>query len=92
MLSFCDNINTYFYLLVYTGQYHIPKGSVILSSMDYMHRSSKNFKDPLDFVPGRFMHDTRPMASSANGKIEDRDQYNFGWGRRICPGIYLVKD
>jgi cytochrome P450 len=60
--------------------------------MDYMHRSPKNFKDPLDFVPERFMHDIRPMASSANGKIEDRDQYNFGWGRRICPGIYLVKD
>jgi hypothetical protein len=22
--------------------------------------------------------------------VSERDHFNFGWGRRICPGIYLV--
>ena len=30
------------------------------------------------------------MYASSNGAIQNRDHFAFGWGRRICPGIYLV--
>ena len=30
------------------------------------------------------------MSSAAAGKIEDRDHFTFGWGRRVCPGSLLV--
>jgi cytochrome P450 len=30
------------------------------------------------------------MGAAANTKIEERDHFGFGWGRRICPGIHLV--
>ncbi|KAL0581039.1 hypothetical protein ABG067_008489, partial [Albugo candida] len=31
------------------------------------------------------------MQSAANGKFEERDHFNFGFGRRVCPGIYLAE-
>lgn len=70
--------------------YFIAKGSTIITSMDSMNFNSKWNKDPEDFQPERFMQDTRTMAASANGKIEERDHISFGSGRRMCPGIYMV--
>lgn len=38
------------------------------------------------------MNDTRSMYASSNGNVQNRDHYVFGWGRRICPGIFLVSN
>ncbi|KAI8879554.1 cytochrome P450 [Backusella circina FSU 941] len=74
---------------IFVGEYYIPKGSVVVSSMDHMHRNPKVYDRPLDFMPERFMNNTKTMNSISNGNVEGRDQYNFGWGRRMCPGMYL---
>lgn len=70
--------------------YLIPKGSVLATSMDAIHKNPDVYDDPETFNPDRFVNKTNSIYSSANGNINDRDQYNFGWGRRICPAMYLV--
>lgn len=56
-----------------------------------MHHDPNQYAEPDVFKPERFLDNLKTMSASANGGIDKRDQYNFGWGRRICPGIYLVK-
>jgi cytochrome P450 len=56
-----------------------------------MHTKSGFYKDGDTFDPERYFGDTRTMFAAANGKTDARDHFNFGWGRRICPGSYLVK-
>ncbi|KAI8365552.1 cytochrome P450 [Blakeslea trispora] len=71
--------------------YLIPKDSTIVTSMESMHFKPDIFEDPNTFNPKRFMNNLKTMQSAANGRLEDRDHFNFGWGRRICPGIYLAE-
>jgi cytochrome P450 len=67
--------------LVEVDGYLIPKGSTLIPCMDSMHKRPELFPQPEQFIPERFMSNTRTMQSAANGKIEDRDHYIFGWGR-----------
>ncbi|KAI8334328.1 cytochrome P450 [Chlamydoabsidia padenii] len=71
--------------------YLIPKGTVLLPNMIGMHMNPDIYPDPETFNPDRFLDNTRTMSSSANGNINQRDMYIFGWGRRICPGIHLAE-
>jgi cytochrome P450 len=81
----------FLYYAVELDQYIIPKGTIVLTSMKSLHENPKVYENPEKFVPERFLNNTKSMYASANGKVSDRDHFNFGWGRRICPGIYLVK-
>ncbi|KAI9282561.1 hypothetical protein BY458DRAFT_568576 [Sporodiniella umbellata] len=54
-----------------------------------MQNSQKVFGDPEVFRPERFLSKTKTMTALANNKVSERDQFIFGWGRRMCPGIYL---
>ncbi|KAI8352157.1 cytochrome P450 [Choanephora cucurbitarum] len=71
--------------------YFIPKDTVIISSMQAMHYNAERYPEPDVFNPKRFLNNLRTMNASVNGNFEDRDHFNFGWGRRICPGIYLAE-
>ncbi|KAI8139126.1 cytochrome P450 [Fennellomyces sp. T-0311] len=71
--------------------YYIPKDVTIISSMYCMHRNPKVFPNPDKFDPDRFLSNTKSMMAAANGALEYRDHYNFGWGRRICPGTHLAE-
>ncbi|XP_071730780.1 cytochrome P450 76C1-like [Rutidosis leptorrhynchoides] len=63
--------------------YTIPKGATVFINVWAIHRDPKNWANPLEFKPERYL----------NGKWD----YNgnnlkflpFGVGRRICPGIPL---
>lgn len=76
-------------LVVYKN-YIIPKGTILVSNVHSLHNDSTTFPDPEKFDPERFINDTRSMYASSNGNVQNRDHFIFGWGRRICPGIYLV--
>ncbi|CAO3623133.1 unnamed protein product [Cunninghamella echinulata] len=76
---------------VIVRDYLIEKGTVIVASMAAMHSNPDVYEQPEVFNPDRFLGNTRTFSAAANGSINDRDQYNFGWGRRICPGIYLAE-
>ncbi|KAI9309013.1 cytochrome P450 [Cunninghamella echinulata] len=76
---------------VVVQNYFIPKDSILATSMVAMHKNPNVYDDPDTFNPDRFLNDVSTFTSSANGKIQNRDQYNFGWGRRLCLGIYLAE-
>lgn len=61
--------------------YIIPAGASIISNMGSMHKNPDFYADPERFYPERFMNNPRTMQAAANGKIEERDHFNFGWGR-----------
>ncbi|KAI8144958.1 cytochrome P450 [Fennellomyces sp. T-0311] len=69
--------------------YIIPKGTVVMSNMHGLHLNPEMYAEPEKFIPERFLGNQATMMASANGKLESRDHFQFGWGRRICPGIYL---
>lgn len=76
--------------LVIVDGYLIPKDCTIISNMGSMHTNAERYENPFEFIPERFMDNLKTMQASANGNIEQRDTYNFGWGRRICPGNYTL--
>ncbi|KAI9011865.1 cytochrome P450 [Phycomyces nitens] len=71
--------------------YFIPKESLIVSSMHAMHMNPKIYNNPHEYMPERFLGQTKTWAAESYGKIDERFLYNFGWGRRICPGPYLAE-
>ena len=70
--------------------YYIRQGTTLISNMHAMHRNPKAYEEPDTFKPERFLNNTKTMMAAMNGALEGRDHYNFGWGRRVCPGAHLV--
>ncbi|KAI7873064.1 cytochrome P450 [Spinellus fusiger] len=73
------------------NNYMIKKGTTLVSDMYSIHRNPDIYLDPEKFIPERFITNNSKFYASAIGKPTERDQFNFGWGRRICPGIYLAE-
>ncbi|KAI7873258.1 cytochrome P450 [Mucor mucedo] len=71
--------------------YLIPKGATLVTSMESMHQNPEVYAEPLRFYPERFLNNLKTMDAAAKGKSEGRDHFNFGWGRRMCPGIYMAE-
>ncbi|KAI7852765.1 cytochrome P450 [Circinella umbellata] len=69
--------------------YLIPKGSIMFCNMNGIHMNPNVYENPEEFNPDRFLNLGSTMYGAANGRLENRDHYQFGWGRRVCPGIYL---
>ncbi|KAI7856546.1 cytochrome P450 [Circinella umbellata] len=85
---------TFFHVLekdIYCKGYLFPKGANILPTILTMHYNPELFPEPEKFKPERFLNNTRTMQSCTNGKLEGRDTFIFGWGRRACPGIHLAE-
>ncbi|KAI9268206.1 cytochrome P450 [Phascolomyces articulosus] len=69
----------------------IPKGTTILSNTYSMSHNTSYYEYPDQFMPERFIDDPAPFYTSVNSDIEKRHHFAFGWGRRVCPGIYLAE-
>ncbi|KAI0632727.1 cytochrome P450 [Trametes polyzona] len=69
----------------YNG-YYIPKGTVIMINQWKMLHDPDTYEDPFAFNPDRFL-------AKEGGKEPEYDprKIAFGFGRRICPGIYLAE-
>ncbi|KAK8032225.1 hypothetical protein PG990_001959 [Apiospora arundinis] len=65
---------------VYNGMF-IPKGSTIIAPLWTIHLNEKDFPEPHEFKPERFL-ENRDFPGSLGHTA-------FGWGRRICPGMHL---
>ncbi|GAA5805858.1 hypothetical protein HPULCUR_011384 [Helicostylum pulchrum] len=71
--------------------YIIPKGSTVVPSMESMHVDPDFYPEPYQFLPERFMNNLKTMDASSHGKVTERDHFNFGWGRRVCPAAHLAE-
>nr|UBX54526.1 cytochrome P450 [Aspergillus sp.] len=81
---------------VYNG-HRIPKGTAIFMNVWHIHHSEEDYEEPDKFDPDRFLrhpfgmrldeaHDPAHMEASSA-----RVTYDFGAGRRICPGMHSAK-
>lgn len=71
-----------FFSIVELDGYVIPKGASVITNMVSMHKNPDVYPDrPNEFLPERFMNALETTLAASNGKIEDRDHFNFGWGR-----------
>ncbi|KAK8066754.1 hypothetical protein PG997_013501, partial [Apiospora hydei] len=65
---------------VYNGMF-IPKGSTIIAPLWTIHLNEKDFPEPHEFKPERFLEE-RDFPGTLGHTA-------FGWGRRFCPGMHL---
>lgn len=57
-----------------------------------LHHDPVTFPDPDTFSPERYSNRTQPASKYAvSPDYEERDHYNYGGGRRLCPGIHLAE-
>ncbi|KAG1851316.1 cytochrome P450 [Suillus subalutaceus] len=65
--------------------YYIPKGSIIMPNIWFMLNDPQTYANPSQFNPERFL--------TEDGKEPETEPRTicFGFGRRICPGIYLAE-
>ncbi|KAH7264569.1 cytochrome P450 [Fusarium solani] len=70
----------------------IPKDSTIFIPTWAIHHNENIYKDPETFDPDRYAQHPR-LANDYAGSPDwaNRDHYNYGAGRRICPGIHLAE-
>ncbi|KAI4365637.1 hypothetical protein MLD38_021603 [Melastoma candidum] len=69
------------------GGYRIPKETQILVNVWAIGRDSKNWKDPLEFRPERFLE---PENGTLDFKGRNFSFIPFGSGRRMCPAVPLA--
>ncbi|KAF8958419.1 cytochrome P450 [Flammula alnicola] len=68
----------------YYRGFYIPKGTIIIPNVWAIAFSHNDRYDPQAFIPERFM--------DANCSQIDPAVWNFGFGRRICPGKALAEN
>ena len=66
--------------------YDIPKGTLVLANLHYIHYDPRNWDEPNEFRPERFL--------SADGKtVKKHDAFMaFSIGKRVCLGETLARD
>lgn len=71
--------------------YRIPEGATILLNVWAINTDPVRYRDPQVFDPSRFEGDDRTSAEAAMASDpSQRDQWGFGAGRRICPGMHVA--
>jgi cytochrome P450 len=71
----------------------LPGGSVVFGNIWHMNQNPALYHDPESFLPDRYDGYTRTAYEySTEPDALKRDNYTFGWGRRICPGIHVAEN
>jgi len=73
---------------LYEG-YHFTKDTIFFANNWHIFHDESLYPDPFAFNPDRFM---QPAKDEQTEKLRDPLTYAFGFGRRICPGMYLAMD
>ncbi|EEA28673.1 hypothetical protein EYB25_000407 [Talaromyces marneffei] len=72
--------------------YLIPKGAGVMNNVWGIHHDENRHPHPRSFNPDRYKDDRQSLAeAAANPDASKRDQFTFGAGRRICPGIHIAE-
>ncbi|KAB5578068.1 putative cytochrome P450 oxidoreductase [Coniochaeta sp. 2T2.1] len=76
----------------YYEGYLIPKDAGVMNNVWGIHMDPARHADPRKFDPERYINDRQSLAdAAANPDASKRDQFTFGAGRRICPGIHVAE-
>ena len=68
--------------------YDFPKDSIIYANSWKILHDERLYPEPFAFKPDRYMV---PLSDPQAEKEHDPFTYAFGYGRRICPGLYLAE-
>ncbi|XP_029712602.2 probable cytochrome P450 304a1 [Aedes albopictus] len=66
--------------------YQIPKGTVIINSLDSIHHQPELFRDPDSFMPERFLNQDGKLA------LDQDKPLPFGAGKRVCAGEQFARN
>jgi cytochrome P450 len=73
--------------------YTIPKNSIIAIQQYPIHYDPSIFPEAEIFKPERYLgHPHRAGVYAASANPRERDHWDFGAGRRICPGMHLAEN
>lgn len=70
----------------------IPQGTVVFPNLTALSRSPEIYENPEQFAPERFLgHNLDASASALDPDIKKRDHFHYGFGRRLCQGIFVAE-
>lgn len=70
----------------------IPKNAGVVNNVWAINMDPARHPEPRRFDPDRYRDDRQSLAdAAANPDASKRDQFTFGAGRRICPGIHVAE-
>ncbi|KAJ9483385.1 hypothetical protein VN97_g10023 [Penicillium thymicola] len=73
--------------------YFIPANTVVSINQYALHFDPNRYENPDDFIPDRYLnHSLKAGAYAAHPDPYARDHFDFGAGRRICPGMHLAEN
>ncbi|KAI0336626.1 cytochrome P450 [Cubamyces sp. BRFM 1775] len=72
---------------VYRG-WVIPKGTIVWANIRSMLQDPLVFPEPTEFRPERYLNKNGSLRELA--RHEDPSLVGFGFGRRICPGMFFA--
>ncbi|CAI7629274.1 unnamed protein product [Penicillium manginii] len=71
----------------------IPQNSIVAMNQYALHYDPSLFPEPESFIPERHLRNLDSLAvSTALSDSYGRDHWDFGAGRRICPGRHLAEN
>jgi len=70
----------------YEGMF-IPKGSILQANIWAITQDEEFYPEPTKFEPERHL----PVGEDKVSQQPDPREYVFGFGRRICPGMYFAE-
>ncbi|KAL4279698.1 hypothetical protein GQ457_03G039140 [Hibiscus cannabinus] len=68
------------------SSYHVPRGSWIFMNIWKIQTDARVWSDPLEFKPQRFLTSHKDFDVGGDQCFE---LIPFGFGRRVCPGMYF---
>ncbi|KAE9571969.1 hypothetical protein CGMCC3_g12007 [Colletotrichum fructicola] len=78
---------------IFYKDYFIPKNTVVAIPQYVLHYSSEKWDNPEAFDPSRYLsYPEKAGFYAAQGDAKGRDHFDFGGGRRICPGMHLAEN
>lgn len=72
--------------------YRVPKGTIVFPNLTSLSRDPDRYTDPDAFMPERFLDDDlNASASATHPDFRRRDHFHYGFGRRLCQGIFVAE-
>lgn len=70
----------------------IPDGTIVFPNLTALSRDSDRYDKPDKFLPERFLGDDLDASASAlHPDYKKRDHFHYGFGRRLCQGIFVAE-